>query len=107
MINNALDRLRKNLFITYCNYNHFNPIPLLPTKGDSIKYVYTDAQHGKPLCRVIPVKNVEKVNEEILGYDKEKYKEIILDAAQSVLGYFGLDRTVYGDIKNTTPRKWK
>jgi hypothetical protein len=28
-------------------------------------------------------------------------------AAQSVLGYFGFDRTVYGDTKNTTPRKWR
>ena len=27
-------------------------------------------------------------------YDKEKYKEMILDAAQTVLGLFGFDRTV-------------
>ena len=27
--------------------------------------------------------------------------------AQSVLGYFGFDRTVYGDKRNTTPRKWR
>ena len=40
-------------------------------------------------------------------YDKEKYREMILDAAQSVLGYFGFDRTDYGDKNNTTPRKWK
>jgi hypothetical protein len=32
---------------------------------------------------------------------------MVLDAAQSVLGYFGFDRTVYGDKRNTTPRKWK
>ena len=32
---------------------------------------------------------------------------MILDGAQSVLGYFGFDRTIYGDIKNTTPRKWR
>jgi hypothetical protein len=79
----------------------------LPSKGDNIKYIYTDAQHSNPLCRVIPVKNAEKVNEEIPRYDKEKYREMILDAAQSVLGYFGFDRTVYGDTKNTTPRKWR
>jgi hypothetical protein len=40
-------------------------------------------------------------------YDKEKYKEMILDAAETVLGYFGFDRTVYGDKRNTTPRKWR
>jgi hypothetical protein len=28
-------------------------------------------------------------------YDKEKYREMILDAAETVLGYFGFDRTVY------------
>jgi DNA polymerase elongation subunit (family B) len=77
----------------------------LASKGDNIKYIYTDAQHSNPLCRVTPVNNTEKVNEEALRYDKEKYREMILDGAQSVLGYFGFDRTVYGDTKNTTPRK--
>jgi hypothetical protein len=32
---------------------------------------------------------------------------MILDAAQSVLGYFGFDRTVYGDKRNTVPMKWR
>jgi hypothetical protein len=32
-----------------------------------------------------------------LDYDKEKYKEMILHAAETVLGYFGFDRTPYGD----------
>ncbi len=40
-----------------------------------------------------------------LDYDKEKYKEMILDAAETVLGYFGFDRTIYGNKKNTGPRK--
>jgi predicted TIM-barrel fold metal-dependent hydrolase len=31
-----------------------------------------------------------------LSYDKEKYREMILDAAETVLGAFGFDRTVYG-----------
>jgi hypothetical protein len=66
--------------------------------------VYTDVHHSNPLCRVTPVKDTEKEN---LRYNKEKYREMILDAAQSVLGYFGFDRTVYGDKRNTTPRKWR
>jgi DNA polymerase elongation subunit (family B) len=41
----------------------------LPSKGDNIKYIYTDAQHSNPLCRVTPVKDTEKKN---LRYDKEK-----------------------------------
>jgi hypothetical protein len=33
---------------------------------------------------------------------------MILDAAETVLGYFGFDRTVYGNKnkKNTGTRKW-
>jgi hypothetical protein len=55
---------------------------ILPSKGDIIKYVYTDAHHSNPLRRVTLVKDTEKEN---LGYDKEKYREMILNAAQSVL----------------------
>jgi hypothetical protein len=29
---------------------------------------------------------------EELNYDKEKYREILLEAAETVLGYFGFDR---------------
>ncbi len=36
----------------------------------------------------------------------EKYKEMILDAAETVLGYFGFDRTVYGSKRNKAERKW-
>jgi hypothetical protein len=32
---------------------------------------------------------------------------MVLDAAQSVLGYFGFDRTDYGDERNTVSKKWR
>jgi hypothetical protein len=32
---------------------------------------------------------------------------MILDAAETVLGYFGFDRTVFGNMKNTGTRKWR
>jgi DNA polymerase elongation subunit (family B) len=67
-----------------------------PSKGDTIKYIYTDSQHKNPLCRVVPIYNTQG-NNEIANYDKEKYKEMVLDAAETVLGYFGFDRTIYGD----------
>ena len=38
---------------------------------------------------------------------RKKYTEMILDAARSILGYFGFDRTAYGDKNDTTPRKLK
>jgi hypothetical protein len=62
----------------------------LPSKGDNIKYIYTDAQHSNPLCRVIPVKEIEKEN---LRYDREKYK--------------GFDRTIYEDKINMVSKRWR
>jgi hypothetical protein len=32
---------------------------------------------------------------------------MILDAAETILGYFGFDRTLYGDKKNLQKRKWR
>jgi hypothetical protein len=31
---------------------------------------------------------------------------MILDAAETVLGYFGFDRNLYSDKKNISRRKW-
>ena len=39
-------------------------------------------------------------------YDREKYKEMILDAAETVLGFFGFDRTVYSNFKKGRRKKW-
>ena len=32
---------------------------------------------------------------------------MILDAAETVLGHFGFDKTVYGNKKSTGARKWR
>ena len=37
-----------------------------------------------------------------LGYGKDKYREIILDAAETVLRFFGFDRTIYRNFKKKT-----
>jgi DNA polymerase elongation subunit (family B) len=76
-----------------------------PSKGDTIKYIYTNSQHKNPLCRVASI-NSAKGMEGKLNYDKEKYKEMILDAAETVLGYFGFSRTVYGTNKGARKRRW-
>jgi DNA polymerase elongation subunit (family B) len=73
-----------------------------PLKGDTIQYIYTDSQHNNPLCRVTPIENFAFLPQ----YDKEKYKEMILDAAETVLGYFGLNRTAYSNIKKGRSKKW-
>jgi DNA polymerase elongation subunit (family B) len=75
-----------------------------PLKGDTIQYIYTDSQHNNPLCRVVPIENLKSLP----PYDKEKYKEMILDAAETALGFFGFDRTVDTNVKrNNGKRKWR
>jgi F420-0:gamma-glutamyl ligase-like protein len=52
---------------------------------------------------VTPIENIRSIPQ----YDKEKYKEMILDAAGTVLGFFGFDRTVYSNPKKNSGRmKW-
>ena len=59
------------------------------------KYVYTDSQHQNPLNRVMPIGNSN--DDFTSNYDREKYKEMLLDAAESVLGIFGFDRSLHGE----------
>jgi len=73
-------------------------IPL--TRGDTIQYIYTDAAHSNPLRRVTPVEFIEEGREQV--YDNEKYCEMLLEAAETLLGYFGFDRTAYG-VTTTIP----
>jgi len=73
-----------------------------PLKGDTIQYIYTDSKHNNPLCRVTPVENILSLPQ----YDKQKYKEMIIDAAETVLGFLGFDRTAYSNIKKGR-RKWR
>lgn len=79
-------------------------VPL--TRGDTIQYIYTDAAHTNPLRRVVPL---ELIAEKGLEYDKEKYREMLLEAAETVLGFFGFDRSHY-DIRvssRSKNRKWR
>jgi hypothetical protein len=68
-------------------------------KDDTIQYIYTDSKHNNPLCRVTPIDSVNSLP----PYDREKYKEMVLDAAETVLGFFGFDRhNLSGDRCNNT-----
>ena len=88
-----------------------------PMKGDTIQYIFINSQHNNPLRRVVPIELMQKEQGEeeeenaaasppLNNYDKEKYREMILDAAETVLGYFGFDRTVYSDFKKKGRREW-
>ena len=72
-----------------------------PSRGDTIQYIYTDSQHQNPLNRVVTAGDSD--NNFGLNYDREKYKEMLLDAAETCLGIFGFDRTLYGKPKD---KKW-
>jgi hypothetical protein len=60
------------------------------------------AGHKNPLHRVMSLDLISEGHD----YDKEKYREMLLEAAETVLGYFGFDRTVYGDSIRKKNRKW-
>ena len=49
---------------------------------------------------------LELVRQEALGYDKEKYREMLQEATKTVLGYFGFERTVYGDTIRFLQNIW-
>jgi DNA polymerase elongation subunit (family B) len=72
-----------------------------PLKGDMIQYIYINSKHNNPLCRVVPIENLVSLP----AYDKEKYKEMTLDAAETVLGFFGFDRAAYSNLKRNNRRK--
>jgi hypothetical protein len=52
----------------------------------------------------MPVDFIEEGREQV--YDKEKYREMLLEAAETVLSYFGFDRTLFGDTSRSKNRKW-
>ena len=71
------------------------------TEGEDIEYIFTNSRHTNPLYRVAPRALVEGNGD--FNYDKEKYRDMLLEAAETVLSIFGFDRTAYGD----SPKKYK
>ena len=55
--------------------------------GESVEYIFTNSRHTNPLCRVTPRDLIKEGQR--FDYDKEKYREMLLEAAETVLGYFG------------------
>jgi len=57
--------------------------------GDLVNYVYVDTGRFNPINRVAPTEFAE-------SYDVEKYVEMLLDVAESILGIFGFSRKRLG-----------
>jgi hypothetical protein len=70
----------------------------LPMRGENIQYIYINSKHKNPLCRVVPVLKDEK-EQVVTSYDKEKYRDLVLDAAETGLGYFGFNSSVYAHYR--------
>jgi len=52
----------------------------------------TGISHSNPLCRMT---TLDLFRQEELNYDKQKYREVLLEATEPALGYFDFDRTIY------------
>jgi DNA polymerase elongation subunit (family B) len=61
--------------------------------GEQISFLYINAEHRNPFRRVVPAEVMDKRRR---YYDREKYVEMVLDAAETVLGVFGFKRSRLG-----------
>jgi DNA polymerase elongation subunit (family B) len=57
--------------------------------GDYVDYVYVDSKEVNPMKRVAPLEFTDT-------YDADRYAEMLLDVAESVLGVFGFSGTQLG-----------
>jgi hypothetical protein len=84
----------------------------LSISNREMTYIIAVSNQSATLLAIAPIVGIASIDSANginvnFDYDKEKYKEMILDAAETVLGYFGFDRSVYGNRKNISLRKWR
>jgi len=60
-------------------------------EGDDISFIYRDLEHHNPLCRTTPL----ELADANINFDRKKYREMLLDAAETVLTTFNLPREAY------------
>ena len=68
--------------------------------GEYINFIFVDSDHHNPLCRVMPC---ELANSNV-NFDREKYRDMLLDAAETVLSTFGFSREDLG--LHSKPKFW-
>ena len=73
--------------------------------GEGVEYIYTNTHHNNPLYRIVPKAFVEENGD--FNYDKEKYRDMLLEAAETVLSIFGFNRTIYGDAPKKYEKWWQ
>jgi len=66
-------------------------------KGDKVGFIFTASRHRNPLLRVRAISGSESNQEIPTEYDRDKYLELLLDAAETILAPFGFQRRLLGD----------
>ncbi len=95
----------KSLFPHVCAAIQFASEGKSTIVGEEVDYIYTDSRYTNPLRRVIPSALVKQAP--YISYDREKYRDMLLEAAETVLGYFGFDRTAFGDAPKKRMKWWQ
>ena len=67
--------------------------------GERVNFIYSDADHRNPLCRVAALKLLDRK----IHFDREKYREMILDAAETILSTFSFTRKI---LLKPVSREW-
>jgi len=69
-------------------------------EGDDISFIYRDSEHHNPLCRATPL----ELADANVNFDRKKYCEMLLDAAETVLSTFSFPREAYNTLNR--PKSW-
>jgi DNA polymerase elongation subunit (family B) len=75
------------------------------TAGEDMEYIFTNVHHTNPLYRVAPRALVEENGD--FQYDKEKYRDMLLESAETILSIFGFNRKAYGDKPKKNKKWWQ
>ena len=60
-------------------------------EGEDVSFIYMDSEHHNPLCHVISL----ELADANVNFDRKKYCEMLLDAAETVLSTFSFPREAY------------
>ena len=62
-------------------------------EGETVDFVYVNADHDNPFRRVLPT---TMICDNYSYYDRKKYGNMVLDAAETVLSTFGFSKQRFG-----------
>ncbi len=71
--------------------------------GDTMDFIFKDSKHLNPFCRTVPYDSSEGSSKTI-NYDREKYRDLLLDATETMFSSLGFSREAYAYPKNDRKR---